>query len=118
MAVECGGINFVAIDSRPRALAYQYTQDRSTYDGARLTSVDRRTCINGIAIDWNPRRKQHSQYRNALATRTSSSRRLTVKLRLKVNESKSAVARPVERQFLGFTNTNDGSERRIATKAL
>ncbi len=43
---------------------------------------------------------------------------LTVKLRLKVNESKSAVARPEDRKFLGFTITNDGSERQIAAKAL
>jgi RNA-directed DNA polymerase len=43
---------------------------------------------------------------------------LTVKLRLKVNESKSAVARPEERKFLGFTISNDGSERRIAAKSL
>lgn len=43
---------------------------------------------------------------------------LTVKLRLTVNESKSAVAQPEERKFLGFTISNDGSERRIAAKAL
>ena len=43
---------------------------------------------------------------------------LTTQLRLKVNESKSAVARPEERKFLGFTISNDGSERRIAAKAL
>ena len=43
---------------------------------------------------------------------------LTERLRLKVNESKSAVARPEERKFLGFTISNDGSERRISTKAL
>ncbi len=43
---------------------------------------------------------------------------LTVRLRLKVNESKSAVAQPEERKFLGFTISNDGSERRIAAKAL
>ena len=43
---------------------------------------------------------------------------LTTKLRLKVNESKSAVARPEERKFLGFSISNDGSERRIAPKAL
>jgi Group II intron, maturase-specific domain len=40
------------------------------------------------------------------------------KLRLKVNEAKSAVARPEERKFLGFSISNDGSERRIAPKAL
>ena len=43
---------------------------------------------------------------------------LTTKLRLKVNEFKSAVARPQERKFLGFSISNDGSERRIASKAL
>ena len=43
---------------------------------------------------------------------------LTTQLRLKVNESKSAVARPEERKFLGFSISNDGSERRIATKSL
>ncbi len=48
----------------------------------------------------------------------SVSRFLTRKLRLKVNQSKSAVARPEERQFLGFSISNDGSERRIAPHAL
>jgi RNA-directed DNA polymerase len=48
----------------------------------------------------------------------SVSRFLTQKLRLKVNEAKSAVAQPEERKFLGFSISNDGSERRIAPKAL
>src|ERR1700730_10224570 len=48
----------------------------------------------------------------------SVSRFLTSKLRLKVNETKSAVARPEERKFLGFSIANDGSARRIAPKAL
>ena len=43
---------------------------------------------------------------------------LTTKLRLKVNVSKSAVAQPAERKFLGFSITNDGSQRQIAPKAL
>ena len=43
---------------------------------------------------------------------------LTTRLRLKVNESKSAVARPEERKFLGFRITNDGSQRQIAPKAI
>ena len=43
---------------------------------------------------------------------------LTTQLRLKVNESKSAVARPEERKFLGFSISNDGCERRIASKSL
>src|SRR5690349_21729244 len=46
----------------------------------------------------------------------SVSRFLTGKLRLKVNEAKSAVARPEERKFLGFSISNDGSGRRIAPK--
>jgi RNA-directed DNA polymerase len=48
----------------------------------------------------------------------SVSRFLTTKLRLTVNEAKSAVARPEQRKFLGFSISNDGSERRIAPKAL
>src|SRR5271169_6812495 len=48
----------------------------------------------------------------------SVSRFLTQKLRLTVNETKSAVARPEERKFLGFSISNDGSERRIASKSL
>src|SRR5213592_4645586 len=44
----------------------------------------------------------------------SVSRFLIRKLRLKVNEAKSAVARPEERKFLGFSISNDGRERRIA----
>jgi hypothetical protein len=48
----------------------------------------------------------------------SVTRFLTQKLKLKVNEAKSAVAQPVERKFLGFTIANDGAERRIAPKAL
>jgi RNA-directed DNA polymerase len=48
----------------------------------------------------------------------SVGRFLMTKLRLKVNESKSAVARPAERKFLGFSISNDGSEREIAPQAL
>src|SRR5437899_3520093 len=49
----------------------------------------------------------------------SITRFITQKLTLKVNESKSAVARPQERKFLGFSFT-DGPEikRTIAPKAL
>src|SRR3954463_16214896 len=44
---------------------------------------------------------------------------LTTRLRLKVNESKSAVARSGERKFLGFTISNDPEPtRQIAAKAL
>ena len=49
----------------------------------------------------------------------SISRYLTTKLKLKVNEQKSEVARPWERKFLGFSFTNGKvPKRRIAPKAL
>jgi RNA-directed DNA polymerase len=49
----------------------------------------------------------------------SITRFITQKLKLKVNESKSAVARPQERKFLGFSFTNGPEVKRaIAPKAL
>jgi len=49
----------------------------------------------------------------------SITRFITTKLKLKVNESKSAVARPWERKFLGMSFTgNREPKRRIAPKAL
>jgi len=67
------------------------------------------------ADDCNIYVRSHRAGKRVMA---SVCRFLTVKLRLKVNESKSAVAQPEERKFLGFTISNDGSERRIAAKAL
>jgi hypothetical protein len=49
----------------------------------------------------------------------SLTRFITTKLKLKVNEQKSAVARPWERKFLGFSFTNAKTpKRRIAPKAV
>ena len=49
----------------------------------------------------------------------SLTRFLTAKLKLKVNDEKSAVARPWERKFLGFSFTsNREPKRRIAPKAV
>ena len=49
----------------------------------------------------------------------SITRFITTKLKLKVNESKSAVARPWERKFLGMSFTpHQEPKRRIAPKAL
>lgn len=49
----------------------------------------------------------------------SITRFITRKLKLKVNEAKSAVARPQERKFLGFSFTNAPEpKRKIAPKAL
>ncbi len=57
--------------------------------------------------------------RAGLRVMRSITRFITRKLKLKVNESKSAVARPKERQFLGFTFTGGRKpKRRIAPKAV
>ncbi len=49
----------------------------------------------------------------------SITRFITQRLKLKVNEQKSAVARPVERKFLGFSMTGGRKpKRRIAAKAV
>jgi RNA-directed DNA polymerase len=49
----------------------------------------------------------------------SITRFITTKLKLKVNQQKSAVARPWERKFLGFSFTSAGiPKRRIAPKAV
>ena len=49
----------------------------------------------------------------------SITRFITQKLKLKVNETKSAVARPQERKFLGFSFTTGPEVKRvIASKAL
>jgi RNA-directed DNA polymerase len=49
----------------------------------------------------------------------SVTRFITTKLKLKVNEQKSAVARPWERKFLGFSFTgNREPKRRVAPKAV
>ncbi len=49
----------------------------------------------------------------------SVSRFITRKLKLKVNQEKSAVARPEERKFLGFSFSRDPEpRRRIAPKAM
>src|SRR5271155_4444145 len=51
--------------------------------------------------------------------KTNVTRFLTRRLKLKVNEAKSAVARPMERKFLGFSfSHNKEPKRRIAPKAL
>lgn len=50
--------------------------------------------------------------------KASVTRYLSRRLRLAVNESKSAVARASRRQFLGFSVTAGGRKRRIAPKAL
>jgi RNA-directed DNA polymerase len=60
-----------------------------------------------------------AESRGEASMMASIARFITTKLKLKVNESKSAVARPWERKFLGMTFTwNREPKRRIAPKAL
>jgi RNA-directed DNA polymerase len=57
--------------------------------------------------------------RAGIRVMASITRFITRTLKLKVNEQKSAVARPWERKFLGFSFTNKGvPKRRIAPKAV
>jgi RNA-directed DNA polymerase len=48
----------------------------------------------------------------------SLERFLSKRLRLKVNRAKSAVARPWERKFLGYTVTRHGKKLRVAPKSI
>ena len=81
-----------------------------------FSQLSRRTAIvfgqpaNSVDVDGLGSRRERVM--------ASVSQFLTQKLRLKVNEQKSAVAYPEERKFLGFSIPNDESERRIAPKAL
>jgi RNA-directed DNA polymerase len=85
-----------------------------------LDDLDKELARRGLrfcryADDCNIYVRSHRAGERVMA---SVSRFLTGRLKLKVNETKSAVARPAERKFLGFSISNDGSERRIAPKAL
>ena len=85
-----------------------------------LDDLDRELARRGhrfcrYADDCNIYVRSHRAGERVMA---SVSRFLTRTLRLTVNEAKSAVACPEERRFLGFSISNDGSERRIASKAL
>ncbi|WP_461195547.1 reverse transcriptase domain-containing protein [Bradyrhizobium sp. UFLA06-06] len=85
-----------------------------------LDDLDKKLARRGhrfcrYADDCNIDVRSHRAGERVMASIT---RFLTDKLRLKVNEAKSAVARPEGRKFLGFSIANDGSERRIAPKAL
>ena len=62
---------------------------------------------------------ERANLKEALRVMESISRFITQKLKLKVNEAKSAVARPQERKFLGFSFTaGPDIKRTIAPKSL
>lgn len=76
----------------------------------------RRHCFVRYADDCNIYVASERAGKRVMQSVTSFLRR---RLKLKVNESKSAVARPQERKFLGFSFTNGTKpKRRIAPKAL
>ena len=96
--------------------------------GSCLSTPDRRRKIR-TNLPWTRRGHRFCRYaddcniyvrsqRAGERVMASVAKFLTTTLRLKVNESKSAVARPEERKFLGFIIASDGSERRIAPQAL
>jgi Reverse transcriptase (RNA-dependent DNA polymerase) len=79
-----------------------------------LDDLDKELARRGLrscryADDCNIYVRSHRAGERVMA---SVSRFLTERLKLKVNEAKSAVAQPAERKFLGFSISNDGSERR------
>jgi RNA-directed DNA polymerase len=69
-----------------------------------LTRRSHRFCR--YADDCNIYVRSHRAGERVMA---SVSRFLTTRLRLTVNEAKSAVARPEERKFLGFSISNDAA---------
>src|ERR1700724_1246979 len=103
--------------------------DEGTPQGGPLSPLLSNLVLDDLDTELDPRGHRFCRYaddcniyvrsrRAGDRVMASMSRFLTQNLRLKVNEAKSAVARPEERKFLGFSISNDGSERRIAPKAL
>ncbi len=103
--------------------------DEGTPQGGPLSPLLSNLVLDGLDKELERRGHRFCRYaddcniyvrshRAGIRVMASVSRFLTNKLRLKVNEAKSAVARPEERKFLGFSISNDGSERRIAPQAL
>src|SRR6201998_4826277 len=103
--------------------------DEGTPQGGPLSPLLSKLCLDGLDKELPRRGLRFCRYaddcniyvrsrRAGQRVMTSVSRFLTNKLKLKVNEAKSAVARPEEGKFLGFSIAKDGSERRIAPKAL
>ncbi|MET4214717.1 reverse transcriptase domain-containing protein, partial [Bradyrhizobium sp. LA2.1] len=104
----------------PILIVARFPSRLSRYSNIVLDDLDKELARRGhrfcrYADDCNIYVRSHRAGERVMASIT---RFLTDKLRLKVNEAKSAVARPEGRKFLGFSIANDGSERRIAPKAL
>ena len=112
--LQTGNINAYAYAHRRGAYRQRGNLDRAIADYSKAIEIDPKD-----SISYGKRGTIYVRSRRAgERVMASVSRFLTGKLKLKVNEAKSAVARPEERKFLGFSISNDGSKRRIAPKAL
>jgi Reverse transcriptase (RNA-dependent DNA polymerase) len=87
--------------------SYRFRPKRSAHQAVEITTDCSRRLPNGAGAMENER------------VMSSVTRLLTTKLKLRVNSEKSAVARPWERKFLGFSFTNHKPpKRRLAPKAV
>ncbi|MFO1044718.1 MAG: group II intron reverse transcriptase/maturase [Planctomycetaceae bacterium] len=104
--------------------------DEGTPQGGPLSPLLSNIVLDDLDQELNRRGLHYARYaddcniyvnsrRAGERVMASVTRFLTTRLKLKVNETKSAVARPWERKFLGFSFTNHRKpKRRIAPKAL
>jgi len=104
--------------------------EEGTPQGGRLSPVLSNIVLNELDQELERRGHRFTRYaddcniyvrsrRAGERVMSSVTRLLTTKLKLRVNSEKSAVARPWERKFLGFSFTNHKQpKRRLAPKAV
>jgi len=104
--------------------------DEGTPQGGPLSPLLSNIVLDELDRELEKRGHRHTRYaddcniyvrsqRAGERVMESITRYLTTKLKLKVNQAKSAVARPKDRKILGFSFTSDKEpRRRIAPKAI
>jgi len=104
--------------------------DEGTPQGGPLSPLLSNIVLDELDREWERRGLRHARYADDCNIYVRSRRAgervmasitafITAQLKLKVNQQKSAVARPWERKFLGFSFTREAApRRRIAPKAL